>query len=125
MPIPKDPHLSPAARNLRKQMTKQEKHLWYDFLRDYKVQFNRQKVIGKFIVDFYCHSARLVVEVDGGQHFNAANLQKDIERNRMLNSYGLEVLRFTNDEIDHNFFEVCMRIKEKVELSSPFRAEQE
>lgn len=115
MPLPKNPRLSPAARNLRKRMTKQEKHLWYDFLRDYKIPFNRQKVIGKFIVDFYSHSARLVVEVDGGQHFDAANLQNDIERAKILNSYGIEVLRFTNDEIDNNFFEVCMRIKEMVE----------
>ncbi len=116
MPLPKNPHLSPLARNLRKQMTKQEKHLWYDFLRDYKVQFNRQKVIGKFIVDFYCHSAQIVVEVDGRQHFNATQLQHDIERTSILNSYGIEVLRFTNYEIDNNFFEVCMKIKEKVEV---------
>jgi len=116
MPFPKNPHLIPIARVLRKRMTKQEKHLWYDFLRDYKVQFNRQKVIGKFIVDFYCHAAQLVVEVDGGQHFNAAQLQHDTERTSILNSYGIEVLRFTNYEIDNNFFEVCMKIKEKVEI---------
>ncbi len=115
MPLPKNPHLTPLSRNLRKRMTKQEKHLWYDFLRKYKVQFNRQKVIGKFIVDFYCHSAQLVVEVDGWQHQNAATMQKDIERTKILNTYGIEVLRFTNDEIDNNFFEVCRRIREKVE----------
>ena len=120
MPLPKNPRLSPVARTLRKQMTKQEKRLWYDFLRGYEVQFKRQKVIGKFIVDFYCHSAQLAVEIDGGQHFNAANLQKDIERTKMLNSYGIEVLRFTNDEIDNNFFEVCRRIVEKVEDRSAF-----
>jgi len=97
-------------------MTKQEKHLWYDFLRDYKVQFNRQKVIGKYIVDFYCHSAQLAVEIDGGQHFDTERMQKDIKRTKMLNSYGIKVLRFTNNEIDNNFFEVCMKIKEKVEV---------
>jgi very-short-patch-repair endonuclease len=96
-------------------MTKQEKHLWYDFLRDFNVQFNRQKVIGKFIVDFYCHAAQLVVEIDGGQHFDPSRLQKDIERTKILNSCGIEVLRFTNDEIDNNFYEVCAKIKEKVE----------
>ena len=116
MPLPKNPRLSPVARTLRKRMTKQEKHLWYDFLKDYKIPFNRQKVIGKFIVDFYCHSAQLAVEVDGGQHFDASRLQKDIERTRILNSYGIEVLRFTNDEIDNNFYEVCMKIKEKVDI---------
>ena len=116
MPLPKNPHLSPVARNLRRRMTKQEKHLWYDFLRDYKVQFNRQKVIGKYIVDFYCHSAQLAVEIDGGQHFDTERMQKDIKRTKMLNSYGIKVLRFTNNEIDNNFFEVCMKIKEKVEV---------
>jgi very-short-patch-repair endonuclease len=115
MPLPKNPRLSPVARNLRKRMTKQEKHLWYDFLRDFNVQFNRQKVIGKFIVDFYCHAAQLVVEIDGGQHFDPSRLQKDIERTKILNSCGIEVLRFTNDEIDNNFYEVCAKIKEKVE----------
>ena len=115
MPLPKNPHLSPIARTLRKRMTKQEKHLWYDFLRDFEIQFYRQKVIGKFIVDFYCHSAKLAVEIDGGQHFDAANLQMDIQRTRMLNSYGIEVLRFTNGEIENNFHEVCAKIKEKVE----------
>jgi len=115
MPLPKNPQLSPIARTLRKRMTKQEKHLWYDFLRDFEVQFYRQKVIGKFIVDFYCHSAKLAVEIDGSQHFDAANLQKDIERTNMLNSFGIEVLRFSNDEIDNNFYEVCVKIKQKFE----------
>lgn len=115
MPLPKNPRLPAVARLLRKRMTKQEKHLWYDFLRTYEYQFNRQKVIDKFIVDFYCHSAQLVVEVDGGQHFDAVNLQKDIDRTMILSSYGIEVFRFTNYEIDNNFYEVCRKIKEKVE----------
>ncbi|MGB4322633.1 MAG: DUF559 domain-containing protein, partial [Anaerolineaceae bacterium] len=68
MPLPRNPRLSSLARALRKQMTKQEKRLWYDFLRTFPVQFNRQKVIDDFIVDVYCHSAHLVVELDGGQH---------------------------------------------------------
>ena len=97
-------------------MTKQEKHLWYDFLRNFKYQFNRQKVIGRYIVDFYCHSARLVVEIDGGQHFEDSNLQKDNIRMRVLESYGLHIFRFTNNEVDQNFYEVCMAIQEQVEL---------
>jgi very-short-patch-repair endonuclease len=117
MPLPKNSQLTPLSRTLRKQMTKQEKRLWYDFLRKYIVQFNRQKVIGKYIVDFYCHAARLVVEVDGGQHYEEINLQKDIERTKVLNSIGLEILRFTNYEIDNHFPEVCMRINAKVEKS--------
>ncbi len=85
MPLPKNQALTPKAQKLRKEMTKQEKHLWYDFLRDFKFQFNRQKVIGKFIVDFYCHSAKLVIEIDGGQHFDDENLQKDNDRTSILN----------------------------------------
>lgn len=124
MPLPKNPRLTPLSRNLRNQMTKQEKRLWYDFLRKYKVQFNRQKVIGKYIVDFYCNAALLVVEVDGGQHNEELKLQKDLERTRVLNSLGLEILRFTNYEIDNYFPEVCMRIKEKVETSLSPESEQ-
>ena len=121
MPLPRNPRLSSLARALRKQMTKQEKHLWYDFLRTFPVQFNRQKVIDDFIVDFYCHSAHLVVELDGGQHFEPETFQKDIERTKRLNSLGLKVLRFTNNEVDHNFIEVCAAIQETVE--SALRAE--
>lgn len=93
MPLPKNQALTSKAQKLRKEMTKQEEHLWYDFLRDFKFQFNRQKVIGKFIVDFYCHSAKLVIEIDGGQHFDDEILQKDNSRTSILNSYGLHVLR--------------------------------
>ena len=114
MPLPKNPRLTPLSRNLRKQLTKQEKHLWYDFLRTYKVQFNRQKVIDKYIVDFYCHTARLVIEVDGGQHYEEHNIQQDRERTELLNSLGLKVLRFSNYEIDNRFFDVCLKIEEKV-----------
>ena len=117
MPLPRNPRLSSLARALRKQMTKQEKHLWYDFLRTFPVQFNRQKVIDDFIVDFYCHSAHLVVELDGGQHFEPETFQKDIERTKQLNSLGLKVLRFTNNEVDHNFIDVCAAIQETVESS--------
>ena len=113
MPLPRNPRLSSLARALRKQMTKQEKRLWYDFLRTFPVQFNRQKVIDDFIVDFYCHSAHLVVELDGGQHFEPET--------KRLNSLGLKVLRFTNNEVDHNFIEVCADIQETVE--SALRAE--
>ena len=121
MPLPRNPRLSSLARALRKQMTKQEKRLWYDFLRTFPVQFNRQKVIDDFIVDFYCHSAHLVVELDGGQHFEPETFQKDIERTKRLNSLGLKVLRFTNNEVDHNFIDVCATIQETVE--SALRAE--
>ena len=116
MSLPKNQNLTPVAKRLRREMTKQEKHLWYDFLRNFKYLFNRQKVIGRYIVDFYCHSARLVVEIDGGQHFEDSNLQKDNVRTGVLESYGLNILRFTNNEVDQNFYEVCMAIQEQVEL---------
>jgi len=125
MPLPKNQALTSKAQKLRKEMTKQEKHLWYDFLRDFKFQFNRQKVIGKFIVDFYCHSAKLVIEIDGGQHFDDEILQKDNSRTSILNSYGLHVLRFTNYEIDHNFCEVCSAIQEEIELLTTINKDEQ
>lgn len=91
-------------------MTPQERHLWYDFLRSYPTRFLRQKVIDRFIADFYCASARLVIELDGAQHFTKESLSYDAERTRALNALGLTVLRFTNREIDTAFDAVCARI---------------
>lgn len=92
-------------------MTKQERHLWYDFLRNFEIQFYRQKVIENYIVDFYCARAKVVVELDGGQHFEDADRSKDHRRDERLKSLGYEVFRFTNFEVDHNFFEVCAAIR--------------
>ena len=102
-----NPKLSSYAKTLRKNMTKEERHLWYDFLRDYPVRFLRQKVIGNYIVDFYCNQARLVIELDGSQHFEQAEIIRDKERTEVLESYGLEVLRIPNNEISRNFRGVC------------------
>ena len=85
--------LVPFAKELRKKMTKEERHLWYDFLRGYPVSFLRQKVIGKFIVDFYCAEAKLVIELDGSQHGEAEAIEYDSERTAFLKNYGLTVLR--------------------------------
>ena len=85
-----------TAKMLRKNMTKEEKHLWYDFLRTYPVRFLRQKVIGKYIVDFYCAKAKLVVELDGSGHFTEEGKQYDAERTAFLEEYGLTVLRISN-----------------------------
>ena len=71
-----NPELTTNARALRKNMTKEEKHLWYDFLKTYPVRFLRQKVIDNYIVDFYCHSARLIIELDGSQHYEGKGLLK-------------------------------------------------
>ena len=71
--------LVPLARQLRKEMTKEERHLWYDYLRSYPVRFLRQRVIGKYIVDFYCAEAKLIVELDGSQHYESENIEKDAQ----------------------------------------------
>lgn len=88
----------------------QENHLWYDFLRTYPVRFQRQKVIAGFIVDFYCHRARLVLEIDGSQHSSEQGLSYDAERSAVLARYQLTVLRVKNAEIDHRFSSVCQQI---------------
>ena len=105
-----NPELVPFAKSLRKDMTKQERRLWFEFLRDYPVRFLRQKVLGKYIVDFYCAKARLVVELDGSQHFEADGLASDHERDRFLSDYGLTVLRFPNNAVNENFEGVCEAI---------------
>ena len=95
------------AKNLRKHATPQENHLWYDFLSKYKVRFQRQKVIDNFIADFYCHKAKLVIEIDGSQHHTQTGREKDEFRTAVLAAHGLRVIRFTNDQIDTRFLEVC------------------
>ena len=91
-------------------MTKEEKHLWYDFLSTYPVRFRRQQIIGHYIVDFYCASAKLVIELDGSQHGLEEGEARDIERTAFLEEYGLTVLRFWNDEIHQEFEAVCRTI---------------
>ena len=103
------------AKRLRRDMTRQEKHLWYDFLKTHPVRFQRQKTIGSYIVDFYCHSAKLAVELDGSQHFEAAAEQYDARRTAVLASQGIEVLRVANIDVDQNFPGVCAIIDRRVE----------
>ena len=110
-------HLVPLAKQLRKEMTKEERHLWYDFLRDYPVRFSRQKVLGKYIADFYSAEARLVIELDGSQHYEDRNMEKDAERTSFLESYGLTVIRIPNNEIIRNFRGVCTYIDAAVKQS--------
>lgn len=98
------------AKDLRKNMTKEERHLWYDFLRQYPVRFSRQKILGKYIADFYCAQAKIVIELDGSQHFEPENLQKDARRTQFLQGYDLTVLRIPNNEVMHNFEGVCQYI---------------
>ncbi len=103
------------AKSLRKEMTTQEKHLWYDFLRISPVRFQRQKAIGNYIVDFYCHQAKLVIELDGSQHCEDKQHEYDNKRSRELEEMGIRVVRFTNLEIDTQFDEVCEIIASLIE----------
>lgn len=104
----------PLAKNLRKNMTPWERKLWYEFLRQYPVRFQRQKAIGNYIVDFYCAKARLVVELDGGGHYTPEEIGNDKLRTNVLNQMNLTVLRVCNLEIDRNFSGVCTYIDRAV-----------
>ena len=95
------------AKNLRKQMTKEERHLWYDYLRSYTPRFLRQKILGKYIVDFYCPAAKTVIELDGSQHYTATGLEKDSQRTTYLAQYDITVIRIPNNEVMYNFRSVC------------------
>ena len=97
----------PLAKTLRKNMTPWERKLWYEYLRYYPVRFQRQKAIGNYIVDFYCAKARLVVELDGGGHYNPEQEEKDAQRTKELESMNLKVLRIRNLDIDRNLSGVC------------------
>ena len=109
--------LIPLAKHLRREMTKEERQLWYDFLRSYPVRFSRQKVLGKYIADFYSAEAQLIIELDGSQHFEDENTQKDAERTAFLEGYGLTVIRIPNNEVMRNFRGVCEYIDAAVRQS--------
>ena len=99
--------LTDRARLLRKNMTKEERRLWYGFLRNYPIRFLRQKVIDNYIVDFYCHNARLIIELDGSQHYDVKGMVYDANRTDHLQSRGLLVVRIPNNEVNQNLRGVC------------------
>ena len=103
-------NLIPRAKKLRKNATPQENELWYKFLRTYPIRFQRQKTIGQFIVDFYCHQAKLAIELDGSQHFTPEGITHDEARTAAIETVGVEVLRFTNRDIDSEFRAVYTQI---------------
>ena len=105
------------AKNLRKNATPQEKHLWYDFLSKYEIRFQRQKAMDHFIADFYCHKAKLIIEIDGSQHSTIVGKQKDEFRTEILEGYQLKVIRFTNQQIYTEFDSVCEYIDAIVKAS--------
>ncbi|MBE7045816.1 MAG: endonuclease domain-containing protein [Ruminococcaceae bacterium] len=99
--------LTPVSKVLRKNMTKEEKHLWYDFLKDLPVNVNRQKVFDRYIVDFYIPSAKIVIELDGEQHYIDDGLIKDAQRDEFFSKNGIRVLRYSNRQINQQFKNVC------------------
>ena len=109
--------LVPLAKNLRNNLTKEERKLWYDFLRNYPVRFQRQKVLGRYIVDFYCAQGKLVIELDGSQHYEPSQQSYDGNRTAFLKEYGLTVIRIPNNEIAKNFMGVCEYIDGAVKQS--------
>ena len=102
--------LTSRAQELRKNMTKEERILWYEYLRSYPQQFRRQVAFGNYILDFYCAAARLAVELDGSQHYNPKEQLYDAQRTAFFNSIGVEVLRFPNTDVLQNLREVCQAI---------------
>ena len=99
--------LKTNAQMLRKSMTKEEAKLWYQFLCRYPNRFRRQYIIGDYITDFYCHKAKLVIELDGSQHYEPKEKEKDEIRTAYLESVGLKVIRFSNLDVNRNFSSVC------------------
>ena len=115
MAYTKERKRTPQAQQLRRDMTPQEKKLWYEYLRDYPVKIYRQRVIGQFIVDFYCYAAKLVIELDGAQHYTSNGMVADAERTALLTQMGLKVIRFENIEVDEKFHSVCSTIHSEIQ----------
>ncbi|MCD7753685.1 MAG: endonuclease domain-containing protein [Clostridiales bacterium] len=115
MSLPYNRDLIPRARELRKDATKEERRLWFTFLRAYPIRFQRQKTIGSFIADFYCHQAKLVIELDGSQHYTEQGTAYDRERDAVLAGHGLQVLRFSNSDVAEHFEAVCETIHRTVQ----------
>ena len=110
-------NIVPIAKTLRKNMTKEERHLWYDFLRGGDVKFLRQKPIGRYIADFYSAEAKLIIELDGSQYYEQINIEKDTERTAFFEQYGLTVVRIPNNQVNQNFRGVCEYIDNIVKQS--------
>ena len=106
--------LTAISKILRRNMTEEERHLWYDFLKKLPQTVHRQKVIGNYIVDFYCAEAKLVIELDGSQHKTQQGIQDDFLRDEYLNNLGITVVRYSNLDVRENFESVCADIKNKI-----------
>ncbi len=107
-------NITKLSQNLRNNATPWENKLWYEYLKSYPVRIHRQKVIGHYIVDFYCAKAKLAIELDGGGHYTTEKMQHDLQRTDNLNNHGIKVIRFTNFDVDKNFYEVCTVIDNEI-----------
>ncbi len=107
-------NLTPLAQKLRREMTKEERKLWYEYLSRYPLRFRRQVTFGNYILDFYCAAARLAIELDGSQHCEPENIRKDAERTAFLESNDIYVLRFSNLDVLRNLNGVCETIDKAV-----------
>ena len=109
------PKTKVISRVLRRSMTKEEKHLWYDFLKKLPIHVNRQKPLDNYIVDFYISAVKIVIELDGSQHYSEAGLRRDLTRDEYLESTGNLILRYSNYEVNTNFEGVCLDIRRHIE----------
>jgi very-short-patch-repair endonuclease len=117
--LPRNVELKGASRELRSGATAQEERLWYCFLRDFRPRFTRQRIIGNYIADFFCHKAKLVVELDGSQHYQPDIAANDAARTEYFNALSIEVIRFPNREVDGKFEYVCDTISAAVHGRMP------
>ncbi|HEY9804881.1 MAG TPA: endonuclease domain-containing protein [Leptolyngbyaceae cyanobacterium] len=117
--LPYNPHLVARAKELRKNMTPAEKKLWCGYLKNFKFRVLRQRPINHFIVDFYCSTLQLVIEIDGDSHFTDEGQEYDIERTHILEGYGLKIIRFTNSQVLNEFDSVCEEIQRLIPPNSP------
>ncbi|KJH72516.1 endonuclease domain-containing protein [Aliterella atlantica] len=122
--LPYNPISVERAKSFRKNPTAAEKKMWL-YLRTFKPRVLRQRPIDRFIVDFYCASLKLAIEVDGAYHFTEEAQAYDLERTRILEGYGLRVVRFTNDEVLHDFDSVCLQLEGMIPLNPPFKGDFE
>jgi len=117
--LPYNKNLVTRAKELRKNMTKAEKKLWYDYLRNFKFRVYRQRPIDNFIVDFYCPQLKLVIEVDGESHYQENAQESDLQRSKILEGYELKVIRFTNEEVLSNLEGIVAIIEEMIPPNPP------
>ena len=119
MALPRNSNLLQHARRLRREMTKEERHLWYDFLRDYPIKIYKQKIVGNYILDFYCKKANLAIELDGSQHYDGAGREYDEKRTAYLQELGIHVFRISNLDVTRNFRGVCEAIDAIITAHTP------